>query len=60
MFQWALLDQCVVAATLCPSVHLVPCLNAVARFLWTETGFLDHVGERNNKKIFPVLKLLLS
>lgn len=57
MVQWALSDQCVVAflfvslATLRPSVHLVPCLNAVESFLWTETGFLELIGERNNIKI---------
>lgn len=67
MVQWALSDQCVaaalfvsLAAALCPSLHLVPCLNAVESFLWTETGFLDHVGERNNTKIFPVIKLMLN
>ena len=46
-------------ATQCHSVHLVPFLNAVELFLWTETWFIEHVGERNNMKIFPVLKLLL-
>jgi len=47
-------------ATLCPSVHLVSCLDADESFLWTETGFLKHVDEWNNLTIFPALKLLLS
>ena len=57
MVQWTLSDQCVVASlfvslatTLYPSVQLVPCLNAVELFLWTETEFLENVGEQNNMK----------